>query len=146
MLESLASSAKSLSLDEAKEQLPEIVEGLLGASPDTLVPKYVQKLFDGTIVPMVYLRKVENADYLLTLLLKFLKEMVIYHIEPKMVDNPALVSFVKSTSFKIKPTPDMLTRVFEIHLEAQERVKARMVDPLDAIDLAILKSIKVIGA
>lgn len=146
MLESLSSSTKSLSLDEAKDQLPAIAEGILGASPDSLVPKYVQKLFDGTIVPMVYVRKVENPEYLLQLLLKFLKEMVIYYIEPKMVDNPALVSFLKSTQFKIKPTPDTLTRLFEIHLEAQERVKSRTIDPLDAIDLAILKSIKVLGA
>ncbi len=145
MLEQLGASSSSMSLEEAKEALPEIAEGILGAAPDVMVPKYVHKLLDGTIVPMVYLRKVENPEYFLSLILKFLKELTIYFIEPKMVDNSALASFAKGTQFKKKVTPDVLTSIFEIHLDAQERVKTRSTDPLDALDLAILKSVKVLG-
>lgn len=141
MLESLASSTKSMNLSEAKERLPELAQEILGASPDALVPKYVQKLLSGTIVPMVYLRKVENPEYFLTLVLKFLKEMTIFTIEPKMVDNPALASFM-ATPGLVKASADQLTNLFELHLDAQDRVKTRSVDPLDAIDLAILKSVK----
>jgi len=144
MLEQLASGTSELTLDEAKEQLPQIAEGILGANPESLVPKYIHKLLDGTIVPMVYLRKVENPEYFLSLVLKFLKEMTIYTIEPKMVDNAALASFMTSTPFKKKPTPDLMTGLFELHLDAQDRVKSRSIDPLDAIDLAILKSSKLV--
>lgn len=146
MLEQLGPSSSSMSLDEAKEALPEIMEGILGASPATLVPKYVHKLLDGTIHSMVYLRKVENPEYFLSLLIKFLKELTIYYIEPKMVDNNALVSFVKGTQFKKKVTSDNLTSILEIHLDALERVKTRSTDPLDALDLAILKSAKMLKA
>jgi DNA polymerase-3 subunit gamma/tau len=145
MLEQLGSASTTMSLDEAKEALPEIVEGILGSSPDALVPKYVHKLLDGTIHSMVYLRKVENPEYLLSLILKFLKELTIYYIEPKMVDNNALASFVKATQFKKKITSDVLTSILEIHMDAQERVKTRSTDPMDALDLAILKSVKVLG-
>lgn len=139
MLDQVASVQSTMTLDEAKEQLPQIAESLLGSSPDVLVPKYIHKLLDGTIVPMVYLRKVDNPEHFLTLVLKFLKELLIFYIEPKMVDNTAVASFAK-TSFACSVSPEKLTKIFELHLDASERVRFRSTDPLDAFDLAILKS------
>jgi len=145
LLEQLGAAASGMSLEEAQEQLPALAEGILGASPAVLVPKYVHRLLDGTIVPMVHLRKVDNLDYFIGLVLKFLKEYLILQIEPKMIEDKAMISFASSTKFKKAPTVAQLTSIFEIHLEAQERVKSRGVDPLDAMDLAILKSFQVLG-
>jgi len=144
LLEQLGAASPDMTAEEAREQLPAIAEGILGSSPDALVPKYVDKLLSGTIVPMVYLRKVEDPTYFLSLVLKFLKELAIYRIEPRMVDNPSMPNFVKSSVGK-EVTDSKLTSLFEIHLEAQTKAK-HLSDPLDVIDLAILKSRQVMSS
>lgn len=142
LLEQLGASASGMTLEEAKTQLPELAEGILGVSPAALVPKYLRKLFEGTIIPVVHLRKADNLDFFAGLLVKFLKEFLFTTIEPKLSDDKTIHSFIKELGdAKVKlPSPSVLTDILEFHIEARERVKENGSDPLDAFDLAILKS------
>lgn len=142
LLEQLYAASPDMTAAEAKEQLPEIAEGILGSSPDALVPKYVDKMLSGSLTPMVYLRKVEHPEHFLGLIIKFLKELTIYKIEPRMVDNPSLSDFVKNSSSK-HVSSEKLVSLFEIHLDAQQKSR-HLSDPLDMLDLAILKSYQVV--
>ena len=137
LLEQLSSAQPNMTAEEAKEHLPEIAEGILGSSPDVLVPKYVSSLLSGTIVPMVHLRKVENPEHLFSKVVSFLKELTIFYIEPRMVENESLKSFVRSIPKNV--TRDNLISLYELHLDAHNRARSSS-DPLDVMDLAILKS------
>lgn len=142
LLEQVGSSCHNMTVEEVKERLPEIAEGILGSSPESLVMKYVEKMLGGTIQPMVYVRKTDNPDYLMTLILKFLKELTIYSIEPRMVEDGPLTTFAKGLKSRLDSA--RLTKIFEIHLDAHERIRQRSTDPLDAFDLAILKAKRVV--
>lgn len=142
LLEQLGSSASGLTLEEAKEQLPELAEGILGASPSALVPKYVKKMFEKNIATLVYFRKVDNIDFFAGLIIKFLKEFLLESAQRGISDDKALASFVKELQVaKIAiPSPEKLVDILEWHMEARERVKENGSDPLDSLDLAFLKS------
>ena len=140
LLEQVGASASSMTLEQAQEQLPALAETILGASPTALVPKYVSRLFAGNIATMVYLRKVDNPDYFLGLVIKFLKEYLVLQIEPRMSDDKTVLAFSKSLKENEIPSISVITTILDLHMDAQDRVKARGTDPLDALDLTILKS------
>jgi DNA polymerase-3 subunit gamma/tau len=146
LLEQLASCAADVEDDEAKKELlPKIQEEILGgAAPKVLVPKYVKALLAGSISPIVHLRKVDNPEYFLKLVVKFLKDYIIFKKEPRMIEDKALISFDKSS--KGTSDVDSLVSIFEFHLDALERINRRSVDPLDAADLVVLKSSQLLAA
>lgn len=147
LLEQLAASAADADAEEAKELLPQIQEEILGgASPKVLVPKYVQALLSGSISPIVYLRKVDNQEYFLKLVVSFLKDYIILKSEPKMIEDKALSSFDKSVKGKLKADLEDMVSIFELHLDALERINRRSVDPIDAADLVVLKSSQLLAA
>lgn len=146
LLEQLASSAADADTEEAKELLPKIQEEILGSSPKVLVPKYVQALLAGSISPIVHLRKVDNQEYFLKLVVKFLKDYIFLKKEPRMIEDKALSSFDKATKGKFNVDMDVLIAIFELHLDALERIGRRTVEPLDAADLAVLKSSQLLGS
>lgn len=139
LLEQLASSAADADTQEAKELLPQIAEDILGASPSVLVPKYVQALLSGSISPIVHLRKVDNQEYFLKLVVKFLKDYIILKKEPRMIEDKAMSAFDKATKGKLKVSLANLISIFELHLDALERISRRTIEPLDAADLVVLK-------
>jgi len=140
LLEQLASSAADATTDEAKELLPQLQEEILGASPAVLVPKYVQALLTGSISPIIHLRKVDNHEHFLKLVVNFLKDYIILKKEPRMIDDKSMTSFAKATKGKITDDIDSLVSIFEYHLDALERINRRSIEPLDAADLVVLKS------
>lgn len=145
LLEQLSSSAdEGLSAEEAQELLPQLAEEILGARPQQLVPKYVQALLLGKVTPIVHLRKVDNQEYFMKLVLKFLKDYTIYLAEPRMIEDKALVSWHNAAKLKVNPTD--LVQIVEYHLDALERIARRSVDPLDAADLVVLKSSRLLNA
>lgn len=138
LLQQFGSAAADATPEEAEELLPQLAEEILGARPQELVPKYVLALLSGKVTPIVHLRKVDNTEYFLKLVLKFLKDYVIYLTEPRMIEDKALVSWHQSA--KIKPDLDILVKLVELHIDALERIDRRSVDPLDAADLVVLKA------
>lgn len=141
LLEQLAASAGDVSSEEAQELLPQLAEEILGASPRVLVPKYVRALLMGSISPIVHLRKVDNPEYFLKMVVKFLKDYIILHKEPRMIDDKALSSFAAATKKELGSiSGGDLVSILELHLDALERIARRALDPLDAADLVVLKS------
>jgi DNA polymerase III subunit gamma/tau len=145
LLEQLASSADDIeSPEDAQEILPALADEILGARPQQLVPKYVEALLKGKITPIVHLRKVDSPEFFLKLVLKFLKDYTIFTLEPRMIEDKSITSWQKAT--KIKVDPELLVKTVELHMDALERIERRSGDPLDAADLAVLKTSRLFGA
>ena len=138
MLDQLAASPElsSLSEEELKEALPELSEGILGSSPVHLVPKFVQGMLSGDLSPLIHIRKVDNHDYFVGLVVKFVKEYLIYTLNPAAVDNKTVSSFAKAQG---KVSSTRLLVMLESLLTLQERLKRHSLDPLDAFDATVLR-------
>jgi DNA polymerase-3 subunit gamma/tau len=147
LLESLAANAADMTVEEAKEKLPAMAEEILGTNPEALVPKYVHRILDGSMVPIVHLRKVDNQEFFVTLVLKFLRDMIILKKDARLIDDKSMVNFVNTTKFANpkKITPENLIKVYELHLDALERVRRHTSDPLECLDLAVMKCSELMG-
>jgi len=126
---------------EIQEALPELSEGILGASPAYLVPKFVAGLFSGDLSPLIHVRKVENHDYFLGMVVKFLKEYLIFRINPEAVDNKDVIAFSKT--HKAIHSKESLLSLLENLLQLQAEIRRHLVDPTDAFDAFILKALLV---
>jgi len=138
MLDQLASSPElsSMSEEDLKEALPDLSEGILGSSPVHLVPKFVQGMLSGDLSPLIHVRRVDNHDYFAGLVIKFVKEYLIYTLNPEAVDNKTVSSFAKAQG---RVSSSRLLVMLESLLTLQERLKRHILDPLDVFDATILR-------
>lgn len=147
LLESLVAGSADMTLEEAKERLPVLAEEILGTNPEALVPKYVHRILDGSLVPIVHLRKVDNPEFFMTLVLKFLRDLVLIKKDDRLIDDKSMVNFVNTTKFvnPKKVTPENIIKVYELHLDALDRVRRHTSDPLESLDLAVMKCSELMG-
>lgn len=138
MLERVVAASGTLSSDDMKESLQEYASTLAAENPSILVPKYVSSILEGGIKGILYVRKVENPEYLLGLVIKFLKDLSVFYVEPRMLDDKSVSSY--ASALKDKPTVPQLIQAIEYHLDALRACRSSVIDPLDAIDVAIHKS------
>tara|TARA_R100001132_G_C3271195_1_gene93299 strand:- start:68 stop:1123 length:1056 start_codon:yes stop_codon:yes gene_type:complete len=139
LLDQLASSSPEASVDDAKKQLPELAAKILGASPHSLVPKYVRFLVEGNLSSMVCFRKVDNIGYFMKVVVQFLKDYCVYLASPGMLEDKT-AKFVKSTvGSSSHPSYEDLVSLLGLHMEAISKIESGS-SAVDVADFTVLKS------
>jgi len=124
--------------------LPSVLDQLGLLPPDVLVRNYLQHVLNGDYTAISILRKVDNLNYFLSLVVKFLKNIVFLLAEtPGLDDVEIYKDFFYHTEFITNFGTEDLVLLLELFVDALERSKSYELDALELLDLITLKALEI---
>lgn len=125
--------------DNLAENIMTVFDHASNIPPEILAKKYVHALLSGSNQIFNLLRRTENHRFLLTLVTKFLKNMIFYLEDVQELIPQGFEKFLSKMDNMLPFDTEKLTYLLDLHLQAYERTKDYDVNIVDILDFTVLK-------